>query len=62
MELITTTLYVMQNLLNKDPEIIRKVKEIKGSKYSDSEILGAIKTLRQDELIKKATLSRSKSV
>ncbi len=52
----------MQNLLNKDPEIIRKVKEIKGSKYSDSEILGAIKTLRQDELIKKATLSRSKSV
>lgn len=51
LELITTTLYVMQNVSMIEKEVIKLVKEIKGTKYTDIEILKAYEELKSDDYI-----------
>jgi uncharacterized protein YwgA len=46
LELITTTHFVKSNLTSKDEEsVLRGVKKIKGNKYSDAQIKGAMELL-----------------
>ncbi|GHU99596.1 hypothetical protein FACS1894211_05270 [Clostridia bacterium] len=54
LELLTTTLYVMQNISIQEFDILKWVKEIKGTKYSDKEIQDAAKKLKNDtDIIKR---------
>lgn len=47
LELLTTAMYAFEHLPDKSiPSIVKGVKKIKGTKYSDSEIEGAIERLK----------------